>query len=126
MSQTTLLMPCLPCVPDCIWPPNPSMGILFLPSALSNFVCNQCASFNQGAIVPFLTQLPTIPPTCVFESPLAPTCGAEHFRIATQFDTFGGGAIIVVTNGPFGITTISAVSLDCNWNSPWATFEGLT
>jgi len=149
MSQLTLIMPCLPCVPDCIWPPNPSMGILFLPSALSNFVCTDCLTFNDGAILPFIAQFPTIPPTCVFESPFDPICGADFFRVSTQFDNIGGGAIItcriqsnlpkiviggtriltpaeVVANGPFDITSISSVSLDCNWNIPWATVEGLT
>jgi len=29
-------------------------------------------------------------------------------------------------NGPFDLTAISSISLDCNWNIPWATFEGLT
>lgn len=149
MSQLSLQMPCLSCIPDCIWPPNPENGIVYQVLGLTNFVCLDCAFFNQVRLIPFVGSFPTVPVTCVFELALPLTCSSDRIRIATQEGIVPGTAEIIATtgsdfpfllfngvaaltpveaagNGPYPLTLTSGSALSCNLGFVLQSVEGLT
>lgn len=148
---TTLLMPCLPCVPvpACTWPPNPTNGLVAQISGIANgFLCSECNVAN-GLHFQFFDSIDPGPPVvCRWSIPRPPFCTGFNKLETVVSEQIDGSALVVTSisdgalnvlatwqvaipvpqlgnNGPFLMNLTAAQILQCNFAAQVCEISGI-